>query len=1229
MTFSRRGFLGLLSTAMTWVLAKPALQRFGDRSDSTFEEERSLWFSGQRWHRFGRVNLRGLSSSGLTIQDGYVMAETSMEDYEFSFEARAPHDVEQTQIWAGIRCLDRNRRYVFALRGGANQDLYLARYGPDGQALFLGVAPVDFLPIPGEWYKLRAVAFDKRFMLFVGDETRPRIDVVDFDASWTGGGIALGGGWVRTEYRNISANALTQTQRAMLEKLTTVPSVPTGSDKTLRRIDNRKRYLPQMIDRLDMPRAEVALNGQWLFMPDWEVPAGAEPQSESCSDDDWHVMDVPAFWTPTEAWLYGETSFTHLQGVSITKGISDKFYRNELRRLDDLTFDWRRTKAAWYRHYFTLSSPVEKRRIELHFDAIAKVSEVWVNGLRVGSHTGMFGELRCDISTAIRPGENLIAVHVVGQPDNAASSQVVGVAVTVEVTAAMLNSMPHGMFVAEASGIWQPVTLVSTPQTYIGDVYIKPRLSRLSADVTVFGKRSQSGSYSLSFSITSAKDGSELYAQTDGAAFSLEAPERILSLSTPELKPLLWSPAEPNLYELHLVLSSGEQVIDRVTTRFGFRTFEVAGEKLLLNGKAFWMRGANHFPNALRPNDGKLARTFMRLAKEGNVVATRSHAVPFTTTWLDAADEVGIGVSYEGTWPWLMLEGDLPAASLLKEWESEFLTLLRKHRNHPSILFWTVNNEMKFPVLDKNNPNQLLRKWTVVTNAVTAMRALDPTRPIVCDSSYCRKEIGEEYEHLVVPNRFDDGDIDDAHRYYGWYNETFFHHFQGQFGKSLSTPGRPLISQEMSTGYPRNDDGHPTRFYLFQHQTPQSLVGDEAYENRDPAIFLKRQSFMTKELAETIRRTNRHECSGVLHFAYISWFRDVWDVASIKPFETYFALKTALQPVLISAELYGRHHYAGATLEMRVCIVNDDSHSHDIPAGRIRWSIESAGITLSEGSQPSDPVPYYSNDWQTLHIAMPSGLSSKRLDASLRLVLETGQDVRSVNSYDIVLAEPIWTGPEHVRLAVLSTTASHFAAKLGASVRAISALHDADATEILLIPDAEVWLGAPRAAEDLLRYLNGGGRILLLHAGQELAKLFPGSIRDFRKCPGEIVSMHIPEATAFDELLPLDLAWFHLGSGTVPRACRGVYTVDQEDGQLTMLATVVDIHGYLKKPSELETIRGTPLVSITSGKGVLIASEMFLLEAIGDPIADRLYKNLIRALNDDQTAPPDRSLSCA
>ena len=192
--------------------------------------------------------------------------------------------------------------------------------------------------------------------------------------------------------------------------------VASKPDKAKLRSDRRKAYLPAEFPSFDLPRSVCPLDGDWLFLPDQELSPSEAPQTEVFDDAQWHVMEVPHFWTPTLSWLHDETGFPKLHGISSSKGLCDKLYEAEMRRLDGYTFDWTTTKGAWYRHYLMLPASISNRRFELCFDAIAKVADIWLNGIHVGSHIGMFGEIRCDISHAVKRGKNLLAVHAVGHP---------------------------------------------------------------------------------------------------------------------------------------------------------------------------------------------------------------------------------------------------------------------------------------------------------------------------------------------------------------------------------------------------------------------------------------------------------------------------------------------------------------------------------------------------------------------------------------------------------------------------------------------------------------------------------------------------------------------------------------------------------------------------------------------------------------------------------------------
>lgn len=1169
------------------------------------------------WIAIGRLD-RQQRADSMLLKDGFLISKRSWADTDFSFRARAPEGVE-VQIWAGLRCRDRDSRYVFGLRGGNNDHVYLARYAPDGGDRFLGIAPLGFHPEPGIWYALRAAMRGNRIHIYVNGESLPRINVEDAEALWSEGGVSPGGGWLPVEFREINVRALAGEHAAWFNEAGGRVHETPQEDKAQKRREQRAAYKPLVVSFDAAPRSECALNGDWLFCPTQELSQAASPQAEEMDDSSWHVMEVPHFWTPTATWLHAEMGFPNLHGLSRTKGISDRFYERELERLDSYTFDWKLTKSGWYRHYIHLPAEFSGRVVELCFGAIAKIAEVWVNGQHVGSHVGMFGEVHCDVTHAVKPGRNVVAVLARGGSDKQASTHdVVGVAVTVEVTEAMLHSLPHGMYPEEAAGIWQPVSLRVARPVAVKEVFLQPRLDGLSFELEVRNAADRQDAVTVDYLIRDARDESLFYAAARSEPESVGSEGTRQHYSTPELNPKLWSPHEPNLYNLEIRVYAQSELVDRHVMRFGFRTFAVAGNRFLLNGKPFWLRGANHFSHALRPNDGELARKFMQLAREGNVMATRSHTAPFTDTWLNAADEVGMAVSYEGTWPWLMLEGDLPEPDLLHAWKTEFVSLLRRHRNHPSIVMWTVNNEMKFEFMDRKEPELLKKKWDVLSDMVKTMRAIDPTRPIVCDSSYDRKQVAQEYEDLIRPSGLDDGDIDDAHRYFGWYDPSFFHFMQGQFGKEIAWPNRPAISQEMSTGYPRNDDGHPVRFYLFKHYTPQTLVGPEAYENRDPAIFLKRQAFLTKELAELLRRVGRETCAGILHFAYVSWFKDVWNVESLEPFATYYSLKKALAPVLVSAELYGRHFFAGDVIRTRVCVANDADDRTLIPQSTLRWQLRDGEQVFAQDEVAFPAVEYYANERVDVEVQIPSTLPAPRTDAVLVLSLQSGVRTIAENEYEITVATRGWAADGASKVTLYDPFgAAPSVLRRSSSTRRAESLDALSSRQLLVIAGADQVLGQAGAKQSLQRFVAAGGRALLLHPAGQLPALFPLQVSAYRAVEGENVWMKIPESSVFQGIRPLDLCWFQASDDMVPRACSGVYRINHARADTVPLAEVFDRHGYLKKPEDVVHISGSPLIELHSGRGLLMGCEMMLEAADRDPIAARLLTNLLKRLAED------------
>ncbi|KAA6337939.1 Beta-galactosidase, partial [termite gut metagenome] len=644
----------------------------------------------------GRGNCR-IENGVFKSKDSYAcFGDQELKDYRFSFKARAPKEADQVQIWAGFRAYNRFDRYVIGLKGGLQDDLYLSRMGYMGTDELLGLYELNFHPEPGKWYDFKVEVCGNRIRIFLNNESVPRIDIVDTNTELAPSGfVTLGGGWIETEFDDLKIETLAENalDKVPVKEYKVETSV---QDKENKRRSERSAYLPVKPTTIHSHRTEISLDGNWLFMPDYQVKNQSEQASPKITDTDWHVMNVPDFWNPIRIWLHGET----MNKNKFSKGVSDTYYQKETARCESYTFDYRKTKAAWYRQWIELPAGIESKTSELVFDAVSKMANVYVNGQLVTTHVGMYGEIKANVSGLLKPGKNLVAVYVTRDyiKDIKDAEKIVDVAVTVPVTNKMLKDIAHGFYGDDPAGIWQPVSLIITEPVRIEDVFIRPALDGATFDVTIKNHAAQKATFDLITDVVEDATGNLFYSEKSLTGIVLKAgEEKVLTYAVGNLKPRLWTPQSPNLYNFNfkLIAAKGRET-DVMTIRSGFRTFESKDGLLYLNGKPYWLRGGNHTPFALAPNDRILANSFYRLMKAGNIEITRTHTTPYNKLWINAADENGIGISHEGTWPWLMINGSMPDMRLIEMWADEYLSLLKKYRNHPSILFWTVNNEMKF-----------------------------------------------------------------------------------------------------------------------------------------------------------------------------------------------------------------------------------------------------------------------------------------------------------------------------------------------------------------------------------------------------------------------------------------------------------------------------------------------------------------------------------------------------
>lgn len=458
---------------------------------------------------------------------------------------------------------------------------------------------------------------------------------------------------------------------------------------------------------------------------------------------------------------------------------------------------------------------------------------------------------------------------------------------------------------------------------------------------------------------------------------------------------------------------------------------------------------------------------------------------------------------------------------------------------------------------------------------------------------------------------------------YNWYDFSVFRFFNGEFQKQFKTQGRPLISQEMSTGYPNGETGHPTRSYQLIHQNPFSLIGYEAYDWADPASFLKVQSFITGELAEVLRRTG-DQLSGIMHFAYMTWFRQCYDSGNIKPWPTYYALKRALQPVLVSAELWGRNLYAGEKLPLRVYVVNDDERGNDLTTTVLHWNISDPdGKELASGETDFPAVPYYGRKFIEPDIKLPSDLTETKMNVKLNLTLTEDGKERSRNEYDLLVARKEWNvNNQHGNIALLDMDGHGKVFDfLGIDRHEVRSIKDLLSTgaPLCVISGLE---GCTEEEAGMLRdYQAKGGNLLFLNCKETAQKVYPEYITGWIiPTEGDIVVMERPEAPVFEGIEPLELRYFNNNKREIPLACDAVLKAVRDE-HVTELASQMKIHAYIDdgKPEDrikrIESMRGLTLLGVTEGAGKAIISTLCTGKAATDPVSGHLLVNMLNELS--------------
>ncbi|MCW5941748.1 MAG: DUF4981 domain-containing protein [Fimbriimonadaceae bacterium] len=444
--------------------------------------------------------------------------------------------------------------------------------------------------------------------------------------------------------------------------------------------------------RRDETPFRVSLNGDWRFR--WVAKPADRPDGfhePNFDDREWDEIAVPGCWE------------TQGFGVPIYTNIAYPFPANPPHIPHDFN------PVGSYRTSFQLPDAFAGRRTTIVFHGVYSAFHLWLNGAYVGysedsklpAEFDLTGQLRTD-------GPNLLAV---------------------EVYRWCSGSYLEDQDMFRFGGIFRDVELLSSPLTSIRDFWITAELDETYRDGTYdLVVELQGGPVAGGATIEAV-----LLDDADAPVRTLEAGQVTLDPdgtarwrangTVPDVRP--WSAEHPNLYTLALTLRDDVgTTLETTGCDVGFRKVEVKSGRFLVNGKAVKLLGANrheHDPDTGRTVSRERMEQDVRLMKRFNLNTVRTSHYPNHPYWYTLCDRHGIYVVDEAN-----VESHGMGYSFERSlgndpvWQAQHVerttNMVRRDRNHPCIVLWSLGNEAGPGV-----------NFVAAANAV---RALDPSRPI-------------------------------------------------------------------------------------------------------------------------------------------------------------------------------------------------------------------------------------------------------------------------------------------------------------------------------------------------------------------------------------------------------------------------------------------------------------------------------------------------------------------
>ena len=477
-------------------------------------------------------------------------------------------------------------------------------------------------------------------------------------------------------------------------------------------------------------------------------------------------------------------------------------------------------------------------------------------------------------------------------------------------------------------------------------------------------------------------------------------PDKAVTVETTvkDLKPKLWSPGSPSLYLLIVEARQAGNLLDSQSVRFGFRTTEAKDGHILLNGKPVFLRGIAINPPGrgvpvLTGHSRKFAEDYVRFMRAHNVNIIRLE--PQSPVWFDVCDEMGMMI-YQGVY------GSPPGHENLEDQSKNkvppldaavdaYRRLFEDYVSHPSIVIYVLSNELPY----QGKRGAVWHEF--LTQAHAALSKEFPV-PFIGNAGY-----GQGRE----------GDINDVHRYWGWYYNSHLTYFNLRdpllFGDKEKALKQPLTFSECVGAF-TGPNGQVNSTFRKQLGAQLNWTGHAEDQVGETQAY---QAFIFKHAAESFRtmRASNPRLSGLMPFTIL--FRNWNGITSFGQMghnANAEQMTRSYSPVLLSWENWTPNVYAGTTLKAFAHVVNDAEDFSDLTGAALAYEVldpRGERIAGAGGAVPLNDVKYYGTSRTPieirLHRSWPTGTYTIR-----GVVSKYAQRVAE-NSLDVFIAGTEWT----------------------------------------------------------------------------------------------------------------------------------------------------------------------------------------------------------------------------